>query len=153
MLPDCRPQGEPFSLPIFDVVPREGEGFMDELRTFQSAFHDGVARREPRAHFFDYMVGQCSARARKSIAPMALAVEGGTIRGLQCFIRDDTWDDEPLRWTYHPLGADDLGAPGGVLMCDESGFVKKGQESVGVARQYGGSLGKGEHAHVGVCAA
>src|SRR5688572_11823068 len=94
MLPDCRTQGEPFSIPIFDVVPSDVEGFMDELRTFQSAFHDGFARSEPRAHFFDYMVGQFSVLARKSIEPMAQAIEGGNIRGMQRFISDDTWDDE-----------------------------------------------------------
>ena len=33
---------------------------MDELREFQSAFHDGFAHSEPREHFFDSMVGQCS---------------------------------------------------------------------------------------------
>jgi SRSO17 transposase len=48
--------------------------------------------------------------------------------------------------------ADDLGEPEGVLMVDETGCVKKGQESVGVARQYGGTLGKVEHCQVGVCA-
>lgn len=153
MLPDCRTQGEPFSIPIFDVVPSDVEGFMDELRTFQSAFHDGFARSEPRAHFFDYMVGQFSVLERKSIEPMALAVEGGNIRGMQRFISDDTWDDEHLLWTYHHLIADDLGDPSGVLMFDESGFVKKGKESAGVARQYCGSVGKVENSQVGVFAA
>jgi len=153
MLPDCRTQGEPFSIPIFDVVPSDVEGFMDELRTFQSAFHDGFARSEPRAHFFDYMVGQFSVLERKSIEPMALAVEGGNIRGMQRFISDDTWDDEYLLWTYHHLVADDLGDPSGVLMFDESGFVKKGKESAGVARQYCGSVGKVENSQVGVFAA
>ena len=38
-------------------------------------------------------------------------------------------------------------------MVDESGFVKKGKESVGVARQYGGTLGKVDHSQVGVFAA
>ncbi len=47
MLPACRTQDEGFSIPIFDVVPRDVEGFMDEIREFQSDFRDGFARSEP----------------------------------------------------------------------------------------------------------
>ncbi len=153
MLPDIRTQGDPFSIPIFNLEPSDVEGFMDELRTFQSTFHDCFARSEPREHFFDYMVGQFSELERKSIEPMALEVEGGNIRGMQRFISDVTWDEEHMLWVYHHQVAEDLGDPSGVVMFDESGFVKKGNESVGVARQYCGSLGKVENAQVGVFAA
>jgi SRSO17 transposase len=125
---------------------------MDELWEFQSAFHDCFTRSEPREHFFDYMVGQLSPLERKSIEPMALRVAGGTIRGLQRFISEVDWDDEQMRWNYHQLVADELGDPQGILMFDETGFVKKGQESVGVARQYCGTIGKVENCQVGVFA-
>jgi SRSO17 transposase len=153
MLPACRTEGEGFSIPTFDVVPSDVEGFMDELWEFQSAFHDCFVRSEPRAHFLDYLVGQFSHLERKSIAPMALQVEGGNIRGLQRFISDDVWDEEQMLWNYHQLVAAAMGAPDGVLMFDESGFVKKGTDSVGVARQYCGSLGQVENSQVGVFAA
>lgn len=152
MLPACRTAGEGFTLPTFEVIPSDVEGFLEELWEFQSAFHDCFARSEPRAHFFDYMVGQFSKLERKSIEPMALQVEGGTIRGMQRFISDISWDEDQMVWNYHQLVADDLGDPEGVLMFDETGFVKKGQESVGVARQYCGSLGKVENCQVGVFA-
>ena len=152
MLPACRTNEEGFTIPTFDLVPSDVEGFMDELWEFQSAFHDCFARSEPRAHFFDYMVGQFSKLERKSIEPMALHVEGGTIRGLQRFISDVHWDEEQMRWNYHQLVAEELGEPEGVLMFDETGFVKKGQDSVGVARQYCGTLGKVENCQVGVFA-
>jgi hypothetical protein len=58
MLPACRIAGEGFAMPLFDVVPCDVEGFMEELWAFQSVFHDCFARSEPRAHFFNYMVGQ-----------------------------------------------------------------------------------------------
>lgn len=74
---------------------------MDELGAFQSLLHDCFARSEPRARFFDYMVGQCSPLERKSIAPMALHVEGGTIRGLQRFLSDVPWDEGQRRWNDH----------------------------------------------------
>jgi len=152
MLPACRTSGEGFAIPTFDLVPSDVEGFMEELWEFQSAFHDCFARSEPRTHFFDYMVGQFSKLERKSIEPMALQVEGGTIRGLQRFISDVHWDEEQMRWNYHQLVADELGDPEGVLMFDETGFVKKGTDSAGVARQYCGSLGKVENCQVGVFA-
>jgi SRSO17 transposase len=153
MLPACRTTDEGFSIPTFDVMPSDVEGFMDELQAFQSAFHDCFVRSEPRAHFFDYMVGQFSKLERKSIEPMAQQVQGGTIRGMQRFITDALWDEEQMRWNYHHLLADEMGEPDGVLMFDETGFVKKGTDSVGVARQYCGSLGKVENCQVGVFAA
>jgi hypothetical protein len=67
MLPACRIDGEGFAIPTFDLVPSDVEGFMEELWEFQSAFHDCFGRSEPRAHFFDYMVGQFSKLERKSI--------------------------------------------------------------------------------------
>jgi hypothetical protein len=56
MLPACRTDGEGCAMPTFDFVPSDVGGFMEELWEFQSTFHDGFARSEPRAHFFDSMV-------------------------------------------------------------------------------------------------
>ena len=151
-LPACRTGGEGFAIPTFDLVPSDVEGFMEALWEFPSAFHDGFARSESRAHFFDSMVGQCSKLARKSIEPMALHVDGGTIRGLQRFISDVHWDEAQMRWNYHQLVANELGDPEGILMVDETDLVKKGKDSVGVAWQYCGTLGKVEHGQVGVFA-
>ena len=152
MLPACRTDNEGFAIPTFDLTPPDVEGFLETLWEFQSAFHDCFPRSETRAHFFDYMVGQLSPLERKSIEPMALHVEGGTVRGLQRFISDVRWDEEQMRWNYHQLVAEELGEPDGVLMFDETGFVKKGKDSVGVARQYCGTLGKVENCQVGVFA-
>jgi SRSO17 transposase len=152
MLPACRTAGDEFAIPTFDLTPRDVAEFIDELQEFQGLFHDCFPRSEPRAHFFDYMVGQCSPLERQSIEPMALRVSGGSVRGLQRFLSEVPWDEEHMRWTYHQLVADELGAPDGVLMFDETGFVKKGTDSVGVARQYCGTLGKVENCQVGVFA-
>jgi len=152
MLPACRTAGDGFIIPPFDLHPHDVTGFIEELHEFQALFHDCFPRSEPRAHFFDYMVGQLSQLERKSIEPMAREVTGGNVRGLQRFLSDVVWDEEQMRWNYHHLVADEMGDPEGVLMFDETGFVKKGKDSVGVARQYCGSLGKVENCQVGVFA-
>jgi SRSO17 transposase len=139
-------------MPTVDLIPSDVEGLLEELGECQAACHDCFARSEPRAHCFDYIVGQLSPLERQSLAPMALHVEGGTMRGLQRFRRDVAWEEEQRRWTSQPRVADALGEPEGVLMCAETGLVNKGQESVGGARQSWGRLGKVEHGHVGVCA-
>jgi len=153
MLPESRTQDGGFAIPRFDLTPRDVEEFLDELQAFHAHFRSCFSRREPRGHFFNSMVGQCSELERKSIEPMALEVAGGNVRGMQRFLSDDIWDEDKMRQTYHGLVAAEMGDPEGVLMVDESGFVKKGKESVGVARQYCGSLGKVENCQVGVFAA
>jgi SRSO17 transposase len=153
MLPACRTEGDVFAIPQFALDPRDVEGFMDELHGFQTAFRECFARREPRDHFFHYMVGQFSELERKSIEPMALQVEGGNVRAMQRGISDAVWDDAQMLRTYHRLVNDDMGAPEGVVIFDESGFPKQGHDSVGVARQYCGTLGKVDNCQVGVFAA
>src|SRR2546425_8877792 len=153
MFPAYRTEGEAFAIPTFELTPQDVDGFLDELRAFHHHCRACFARSEPREHFFNSMVGQCSALERTSIEPMALHVEGGNIRGMRRCMSDDVWDEDHMRQTSHGLVADEMGDPDGVLMFDESGFVKKGKDAVGVARQYCGTLGKVEHSQVGVFAA
>jgi SRSO17 transposase len=153
MLPGSRTEGEVFAIPQFSLAQADVEGFLHELRGFHEAFRDCFARREPREQFFGYMVGQFSALERKSIEPMAQQVDGGNVRAMQRLISDVVWDEGQMCRTYHSLLNDDLGDAAGVLIFDESGFPKKGWESVGVARQYCGTLGKVENCQVGVFAA
>jgi SRSO17 transposase len=153
MRPGSRTDGEVFSIPQFSLAQGDVDGFLHELRGFHEAFHDCFARREPREQFFGYMGGQFSAFDRKSIEPMALQVDGGNVRAMQRLISDVVWDEVQMRRTYHRLLNDDLGDADGVVIFDESGFPKKGRESVGVARQYCGTLGKVENCQVGVFAA
>jgi len=79
------------------------------------------------------MAGQLSPLERKSIEPIALAVEDGNVRTMQRFISDAPWDDDRILAKYRSLVNDDLGSPDGVLIFDESGFVKKGLSACGPA--------------------
>jgi SRSO17 transposase len=84
---------------------------------------------------------------------MAIHLEGGNIRGMQRFISDEVWKEEEMKRVYHAMVADERGEPQGMMIFDESGFIKKGEDSVGVARQYWGTIGKVENCQVGVFAA
>src|SRR5262245_58605958 len=153
MLPACRTAHEGFAIPQLAMDHRDVDGFLHELQGFHDAFRDCFARSEPREHFFRYMVGQFSGLERKSIEPIALRVEGGKVRAMQRCLSEVAWDDAQMLRTYHRLVEDDMGDAEGVLIFDESSFPKKGHNSVGVARQYCGTLGKVDNCQVGVFAA
>jgi SRSO17 transposase len=72
---------------------------------------------------------------------------------MQRFVSDAPWDDENMIAKYRTLVNDDLGSPEGALIFDESGFIKKGQDSIGVSRQYCGTVGKVDNCQVGVFSA
>ena len=72
---------------------------------------------------------------------------------MQRFVSDVVWDEEAIMRKYRSMVCEDLGDPDGALIFDETGFPKKGEESIGVARQYCGSLGKVDNCQVGVFAA
>jgi SRSO17 transposase len=99
------------------------------------------------------MVGQFSELERKSIEPIALTVKDGKVRAMQRFISDAQWDDDNILLKYRSMANEDLGSPDGALIFDETGFVKKGNDSIGVAKQYCGTIGKVENCQVGVFAA
>jgi SRSO17 transposase len=99
------------------------------------------------------MSGQFSTLERKSIEPIALAVENGNIRAMQHFVSKVIWDDDKIFHKYRNMINEDLGDPDGVLIFDETGFQKKGDDSVGVGKQYCGTIGKVENCQVGVFAA
>ena len=153
MLPKCRTEGDPYCIPKFDVVAQDVKDFTDELRAFHENFADCFSRSEPRENFFKYMTGQLSQLERKSIEPMALHIEGANVRALQRFISEVVWNQELILRKYHEMVDEDMGNAEAALIFDETSFPKKGDESVGVARQYCGSLGKIDNCQVGVFAA
>jgi SRSO17 transposase len=153
MLTACRTQQNPDVQPNFDLTGADVEGFIDQLYEFHQAFHSCFVRREPREHLLHYLAGQLSSLERKSIEPMAIHIAGGNIRGMQRFISDDVWKEAEMKRIYHGMVADEMGEPQGMILVDESGFIKKGEDSVGVARQYCGTIGKVDNCQVGVFAA
>jgi SRSO17 transposase len=153
MLPDIRQSDYLYPVPKFDLNQDDVEDFTQELKGFHEQFDDCFLRSESRDNFLRYMMGQFSQIERKSIEPIAIAMEGGKIRAMQRFVSDAPWDDEKLIYKYRKLLVDDLGHPDGVVIFDESGFIKKGNDSIGVGRQYCGTAGKVDNCQVGVFSA
>jgi SRSO17 transposase len=153
MLPVTRCDENLYSVPKFDLGKGNIKNFMNELTGFHEQFADCFQRSESREHFFNYMSGQFSPIERKSIEPIALALKDGNVRAMQRFVSDAPWDDAKMIYKYRCHVNDDLGSPDGALIFDESGFVKKGQDSIGVGRQYCGTIGKVDNCQVGVFAA
>ena len=153
MLPACRKNDNLYPVPMFNLTTDDIEDFTNELVEYHSLFRDCFKRSESRDHFYKYMCGQFSELERKSIEPIALNVQDGNIRAMQRFISDAPWDDDKIMAKYRSLVASDLGSPDGALIFDESGFAKKGNDSIGVAKQYCGNIGKVDNCQVGVFAA
>ena len=153
MLPEIRQTDYLFAVPRFELDRHDVRDLADELAGFHENFADCFQRSESRDNFHRYMSGQLCHLERKSIEPIAFAVEGGKVRAMQRFVSDAPWDDDKIITKYRRLVYDDIGHPDAALIFDESGFVKKGDDSIGVARQYCGTIGKVDNCQVGVFAA
>ncbi|MEU3319219.1 IS701 family transposase [Streptomyces sp. NPDC006785] len=107
-------------------------------------------RVEPRASARAYLVGLLSKAERKNC--WQLAEQAGYVRPgpMQRLLRYARWDADAVRDDLRAYAVEHLHADGGVLIVDETGFVKKGRASAGVQRQYTGTAGRIENSQVGV---
>src|SRR5918997_4435423 len=134
------PSGRP---PDHNLVPRDVAALADELVAYHAEFAPLFQRSEQRTWALAYLQGQLLDLERKSIEPMALALEDGDVQAMQQFISQGAWDDDRILEQHQRLVADTLGdAETGVLILDGCDFPKQGSHSVGVARQWCGALGK-----------
>ena len=128
----------------------------DALCAYQREVTTVFGRREQRDWSRFYLCGQLSNVERKTMEPMVLALLGAdrnAVRGLQQFIGQSPWPTEPMLVNHQARVAAALGEPAAVVIVDGSGFPKDGPESVGVAPQYCGHLGKVTNSQEGVFAA
>jgi len=153
MLPEIRQTDYLYAVPKFELERKDVSNLALELKGFHENFADCFLRSESRDNFYRYMAGQFSPLERKAIEPIAFAMEGGKVRAMQRFVSDAPWDDEKIMHKYRTYVNEDLGHPDGAIIFDETGFVKKGEESIGVGRQYCGTIGKVDNCQVGVFAA
>lgn len=108
-------------------------------------------RPEVRARAYRYLLGLLGDVRRKNSWQMAEAIGEARPRGVQHLLNDARWDPDIVRDDLRKYVVEHLGdEASGVLIVDETGFLKKGEKSVGVARQYTGTAGKKENCQVGV---
>jgi len=107
-------------------------------------------RVEPRRAAREFVLGLLSPSERKNCWWLAENAGHDDPQAMQRLLRTAVWDADAVRDDLRAFVTAQLGRPGGVLICDETGFLKKGLRSVGVQRQYSGTAGRIENSQVGV---
>ena len=126
---------------------RVAESFAAFHQAFSSLFGRKEAQQRSEQYLRGLLVQQTDRRNAENISE---AVDGATPRTLQRFLTESPWSDEAVIDRLQEYAGQLLNSPDGVFVLDETGFPKKGEKSVGVARQYCGTLGKVANCQVGV---
>ncbi|MGE5763166.1 MAG: IS701 family transposase, partial [Mycobacterium leprae] len=108
------------------------------------------ARSEPRARVAGYLRGLLAPLERKNGWTLAERAGEASPDGMQRLLASADWDAGAVRDDLRGYVVEHLGDPAGVLVVDETGFLKKGTQSAGVARQYSGTAGRIENCQIGV---
>jgi SRSO17 transposase len=123
---------------------------LPELQEFLASFEVRLRRPEGRAALERYTTGLLTELPNKNCDTIAQAVPGTSEQRLQEFLTNMSWDEEDLNRQRVQKMIAEASTGRGVLVCDDTGFPKQGKASVGVARQYSGTLGKVGNCQVAV---
>lgn len=121
----------------------------NRLDPFMQPFLVNYRRHEQQTHALCVVRGLCFDLRRKNAESIAYLF-GLDRKAIQHFIGESEWQDKPLREELAGQVGSQLGEPDGVLVFDPSAFPKSGRQSVGVARQWCGRLGKLDNCQVAV---
>src|SRR5215218_3068247 len=139
-----------------DVMPQTVDqktvrSWTEELSALDERIAPYFSRSEVRRRVQDYLRGLLSAAERKNGWQLAEVAGNTTPYGIQHLLGRANWDADLVRDALRGYVSEHLfGEEGAILIVDETGFIKKGQKSVGVKRQYTGTAGKTENCQVGV---
>jgi SRSO17 transposase len=118
---------------------------------FHAEFAPLFGRKEAQRRSEQYLRGLLVQQTdRRNAENVAETIEGATPRTLQRLLTEAPWQTEPVIDQLQGRVGARLNEPAGVFVIDESGFPKQGKHSVGVARQYCGTLGKVGNCQMGV---
>jgi SRSO17 transposase len=132
------------------VEPAIG-GWSEALEELHRRIAGRFARSEARERVKRYLVGLLGQVEHKNGWQLAEAIGDKDPQGVQRLLSSAKWDADLVRDDLREYVVEHLGdEESGVLIADESGFLKKGEKSVGVARQYTGTAGDTVNCQVGV---
>jgi SRSO17 transposase len=126
-----------------DLVP-----CVEQLTTFLQRYLPLFARNEQRCHAQTILRGKLTGLQRKTTEPIATQA-GQKRRPLQHFVGAGLWSDSNVRTQLRQHVRQELGDPAAVLVMDNHGVPKQGDDTCGVARQWCGRLGKVDNCQVG----
>ena len=132
------------------IAERVAEDLAGALEAIHVRLRPRFDRAEPRRRARVYLRGLLGEVERKNGWQLAEAAGEATPYGMQRLLAGAGWDAEAARDDLRAFVVERLGDADGVLIVDETGFLKKGVRSVGVARQYSGTAGRRENQQVGV---
>jgi SRSO17 transposase len=132
-----------------DGLVAEVQDWAVGLEEVHARIAGAFARAEPRARVLAYLRGLLGQLERKNGWTLAEAAGEVSPDGMQRLLRTADWNADAVRDELRGYVVERLGL-GGVLIVDETGFIKKGTRSAGVARQYTGTTGKIDNCQIGV---
>ncbi|HEU5377948.1 MAG TPA: IS701 family transposase [Ktedonobacteraceae bacterium] len=121
-----------------------------ELAQVQARIGPRFRRVEARSRAGRFLQALLAPVERKNGWQLAEELGEQGPRGVQRLLGEADWDEEAVRDDLRAYVIEHVGDNGGVLVVDETGFVKKGKKSAGVARQYSGTAGRRENSQIGV---
>jgi SRSO17 transposase len=126
-------------------------GWNEALEELHRRIAGRFARSEARERVKRYLLGLLGRVERKNGWQLAEAIGERDPQGVQRLLNSAKWDADAVRDDLREYVVEHLGdEESGVLVADETGFLKKGEKSVGVARQYTGTAGDTVDSQVGV---
>src|SRR5947199_10732176 len=123
----------------------------EELGALQVRLGALFVRAEPRRQAGLYLEGLLSAAKRKNGWQLAEQIGDARPWRTQRVLSHVQWDADAARDICRDYVIEHIGSPNGVLVLDETGFLKKGEHSAGVARQYSGTAGRNDNCQIGGC--
>jgi len=144
---------EPTDIPIppttdeVDGAVKGGLAYLADIERRPAPYFE---RAEPRQRAMAYLRALLSPAERKNSWQLAEVSGDATPYAFQHLLRRALWDPEAVRDELRRDVVQHVGDPEAVLVLDETGFLKKGCHSAGVARQYSGTAGRIENCQMGV---
>lgn len=121
-----------------------------ELKAFLDRYVPRFGREENEAHMRRFVQGLLAGEDRRNAENIAESMAGGVVRTVQKFVSQAAWEERDVLDELRCHVAETLADADGIVNADETGFPKKGNKSVGVKRQYSGTLGRVDNCQIGV---